>query len=120
MQNRYLFDLIAALVYDYRNKAIQAVNCGNGKLYVPGYLRNNEIVELLQGECVLTQSGGNPKEPAYLSLEEALRGRNADGSLHNGFIVMDVIDHEITAVIDGDLSHVFYPTSGLTTTLLTT
>ncbi len=102
MDTRKIFDAIAELVANYTEVATKAVREGDGKLYVPVCMSLAEFAGLVANPSQLIQTGGNAKEPAYISLEEGLRGHNADGSAHNGFIVMDVIDRKIVAIIDSN------------------
>ena len=100
MDTRKVFDVITGLVANYTEVATKAVREGDGKIYVPGYMSLAEFAGLVANPSQLIQTGGNTKEPAYISLEEGLRGKNADGSAHDGFVVMDVIDRKIVSIID--------------------
>ncbi len=100
MRTRQVFEAIAAMILNYNERATQAVKVGDGKLYVPGYMSLADFLQTMEKPRTLTQTGGNPAEPAYLSFEEGLRGRNRDGSEHNGFIVIDPIAREIVAIVD--------------------
>ncbi len=99
MNTRRLYEAVAPLVANYNEMATRAVKTGDGKLYVPGYLSLQDFIRLSENPNLI-QNGGNTKEPSYLSIEEGLRGHNADGSTHNGFIVLDVIGREIVTVVD--------------------
>ena len=93
-------DAIATMVLNYVQKAVNAVKFGDGKLYVPGYMTKEDFLRIVANPESLVQTGGNASEPAYLSLEEGQRGRNADGSEHKGFIVIDVIAREVVDIVD--------------------
>jgi hypothetical protein len=100
MKTGKVVDAIATMVMGYAQKAANAVKIGDGKLYVPGYMTREDFTRIVANPESLVQTGGNASEPAYLSLEEGKRGRNADGSPHNGFIVIDVITREIVDIVD--------------------
>ena len=100
MKTRQVFEELIAMVGSYYEKATQAVKAGNGKLYIPGYMSLEDFLRIVDDPSMLMQTGDNAKEPAYLSIEEGLRGHNADGTEHNGFIVVDVIAREVVAIVD--------------------
>ncbi len=104
MNTRPAVDVIVTFVEGYEEKARQAAKGeGDGKLYVPGYLTLGQVIHVINNpSCLIQTDGNNAKEPAYLSLQEGLEGRNADGSLHKGFIVIDVITREVVSVVDRD------------------
>lgn len=97
---RKVVDAIIAMVQGYNEKAVQAVKIGDGRLYVSGYMTAEDFHHVMVNPESLVQNGGNANEPAYLSIEEGLRGRNADGSEHKGFIIIDVIAREIIDIVD--------------------
>lgn len=100
MKTGKVVDAIATMVMGYAQKAVSAVKSGDGKLYVPGYMTREDFLRIVENPESLVQTGGNASEPAYLSLEEGLCGRNADGSEHKGFIVIDVILREVIDIVD--------------------
>ena len=100
MKTGKVVDVIAIMVLDYAQKAVNAVKSGDGKLYVPGYVTREDFLRIVANPEFLVQFGGNANEPAYLSIEEGLRGRNADGLEHKGFIVIDVIAREVIDIVD--------------------
>jgi hypothetical protein len=110
MKTQKVFDVITTTIENYQEKATQAVKVGDGKLYVPGYMSLEDFLRLIEDPSLLMQTGDNAKEPAYLSVEEGLCGRNADGSEHNGFIIMDIIAREIIAIVDRNGKSSFDPT----------
>ena len=100
MDTRRVVDAITAITENYREMALRAVKQGDGKLYIAGYMSREDFIRLAQDPSLITGGNQNEKEPAYLSLEEGQRGGNRDGSRHNGFIVIDVLDHTIVDVVD--------------------
>lgn len=97
-----LFEAIVALVSDYRNSAIKAITEGDTVLYVPAGFDYQTFINLCANPYGICAGNNNQREPAYVSLDEALRGRNADGSCHQGFLVLDPIDREVVAVLNKD------------------
>ncbi len=100
MKTGQVYDVIMRMVKHYGEMATRAVVSGVGKLYVPGYMTREEFLSIVSNPGSLVRTGGNASEPAYLSFEEGLAGQNADGSKHKGFIVLDIISHEIVDIVD--------------------
>ena len=94
-------NLVLALIGTLRNAitlVVEAVQKTKGVIYIPASMEAEEITGLLVNSHVITTT--NPKEPAYLSLEQANAGRNDDSTKHGGYLIIDAINFKIVDLID--------------------
>lgn len=107
MNTRPLFDAVIELVENYNHMAKKAIKSGEGILYIPGTLDKHTFIYLCSNPDQLSTGNSNEKETCYLSLKEGNRGRNTDGTLHDGFLVLEPIERKILKVIDPDGREIF-------------
>ena len=98
-------EALASLCRDYRGTAFRAIRQGGEEVFIPADPRNPEgmLEALANPEGMMEfQSSGNDehKEPCYASLNEFLAGRNADGTEHRGYLLIDAIAKLVTDLRD--------------------
>lgn len=98
-------DALASLCRDYRGTALKAIRQGREYVYIPADPRDPEsmleALSTLEGNRRLeSQCNYEQKEPCYASLDEFLKGKNADGTPHRGYLVVDVVSKVVTDLCD--------------------
>ena len=101
----YAVEALASLCRDYRGAALRAVRQGGEEVFIPATLENSELMleglanprGMFQATSTHNHSHG---EPCYASLNEFLDGRNADGTTHPGYLLVDVVAKFVTDFCD--------------------
>jgi len=98
-------EALASLCRDYRGTALRAIRQGGEEVFIPANPNDSEgMLEALANPEGMMQfeSQGNDshKEPCYASLNEYLSGRNADGTEHKGYLLVDVVAKLVTDLRD--------------------
>jgi hypothetical protein len=98
-------EALASLCRDYRGTALRAVRQGGEEVFIPANPSDPKgmLEALANPEGMMQfQSQGNDahKEPCYASLNEYLAGRNADGTEHRGYLLVDVVAKVVTDLKD--------------------
>ena len=94
-------EALASLCRDYRGTALRAVRQGGEEVFIPANPSDPEgMLEALANPEGMMQfeSQGNDahKEPCYASLNDYLSGKNADGTNHLGYLLVDVVGKVVT------------------------
>jgi len=96
---------LASLLRDYRGTALKAIRQGGEEVFIPADPRNSE--EMLEALAdpegmmqFISQSNYAHREPCYSSLDEFLDGKNADGTEHRGYFLVDVVAKVVTDIRD--------------------
>ena len=95
-----LVSVLISLARNWKEQSVRAVKEGDGNLYYPARLDNQGFEQIRRFPQTIITGGENEKEPLYLTLEDGQKGRNTDGTLHGGFIIIDVINREVVDVIN--------------------
>ena len=99
---RNLTDKVIGLTKNYRESAVTAIKQGSSCVYVPAGLTEKSIDDFF-GRLVEMESYGNTAgEPVYADLPSANVGHNEDGTAHNGFLVVDVIERLVIDLVNRD------------------
>ena len=86
----------------YSKAAIAAAQAGTMRVLIPAILWEESLDDFFR-QVDTTQSCGNTAgEPCYPSLKQANAGRNEDGSIHSGYLVVDVIERLVVDLISRD------------------
>ena len=98
-------EALASLCRDYRGTALRAIRQGGEEVFIPADSSDSEgILEALANPegMIQFESQGNDahKEPCYASLNEFLNGRNADGTEHKGYFLVDIVAKLVTDLRD--------------------
>ena len=99
---RNLANALETVLRDYRLQAQKAVIQNEGRLLVPAGIDYYTLNMLAENPDRVTSKGNSSGEPSYVSLEDAKRGRNEDGSSHRGFIVLDVLAKKVVDLLDNN------------------
>lgn len=86
----------------YRKAATVAVQTGTMRVLVPATLWEESLDDFFRQAATMQSYGNTAGEPCYPSLEQANAGRNEDGSIHGGFLVVDVIERLVVDLIGDD------------------
>lgn len=89
---------IIAIVAGFRQMAEKAVKEKDGRLFVPASIDGETLGSLWLDPGLITSS--NPSEPCYLSLEDGNRGHNTNGTMHSGYLILDVIARKLIDLVD--------------------
>tara|TARA_Y100000310_G_scaffold301369_1_gene337809 strand:+ start:2116 stop:2541 length:426 start_codon:yes stop_codon:yes gene_type:complete len=94
-------EALASLCRDYRKTALRAIREGGEEVLIPANpLDSESLLDTLANPDAMMrfESQGNygHSEPCYASLNEFLDGRNADGTEHRGYILVDVVAKLVT------------------------
>ncbi len=100
-------EALASLCRDYRGTAIRAIRQGGEEVYIPADPTDpDSMLDALSNPEGMMQFGsqGNHEhlEPCYASVNEFLKGENADGTLHKGYLSVDIIAKLVTDLCDRD------------------
>ena len=98
-------EALASLCRDYRGTAIRAISQGGEEVFIPANPSDSEtlLTALADPDGMMRfESQGNyeHKEPCYASINEFLDGRNADGTEHRGYLLVDVVAKLVTGLRD--------------------
>lgn len=98
-------EALASLCRDYRETALRAIRQGGEEVFIPANPSEPEgMLEALANPEGMMQleSQGNyvHEEPCYASLNEFLAGRNADGTEHRGYLLIDIVAKLVTDLRD--------------------
>jgi len=98
-------EALASLCRDYRSTALRAIRQGGEEVFIPADLSNpQKMLEALANPegMIQFESRNNDahKEPCYASLTEFLAGKNADGTEHRGYLLVDVVAKLVTDLRD--------------------
>lgn len=99
---RSLSDKVIGLSRNYREIAITAVRQGSTVVYMPAALSEAEIDGFFRRVVCMESFGNLNGEPVYPNLETANKGRNDNGTTHNGYLVVDVLDRLVVDLINRD------------------
>ena len=87
----------------YRSVATEAISGEMMRVYIPAGLTEESIDAFFQQMVVMRSHGNTTKgEPCYPDIDKANCGHNEDGSLHRGYLVVDVIERLVIDLIDRD------------------
>lgn len=86
----------------YRKSAVSAVQNAGMRVYLPASMWEEEIDDFFENLMDLVSQGNTDGEPVYSSLREGNLGKNDDGSEHNGFLVIDVIERLVVDLVNMD------------------
>jgi hypothetical protein len=87
---------------NYRDAVKRAMKADSTEVFIP-VEPTQDMRDLLedvnQMKMIMTSSNEN-EEPVYISYTDFLAGRNKDGSIHKGYVVVDVISRLVFALKD--------------------
>jgi len=97
-------EALASLCRDYRETALRAIRQGGEEVYIPTNPEDQGLLEALanpEGSMQFRSfDNWGQKEPCYASLNEFLAGKNADGTPHKGYLLVDVVAKLVTDLRD--------------------
>jgi len=97
-------EALASICRDYRGTALRALRSGGESVHIPVSTDDPRglLEALADPENSIMSSRGNQDagEPCYASVDEFLSGTNADGTVHQGRLEIDVVAKLVTGIYD--------------------